>query len=77
MGADARATAALAPTRLQRAVGVIYRPQTERISHYVFADVTRQFDALVHLDTTTALEPLDRHARWRHEDVAPANPSGV
>ena len=77
MGEDARATAALAPTRLQRAVGVIYRPQTERISHYVFADVTRQFDALVHLDTTTALEPLDRDARWRHEDVAPANPSGV
>ena len=58
-GADAGATAALQPTRLQRAIGAIYRPETERVRHYVFADVTRQFDALVHLDTTTALEPLD------------------
>ena len=59
MGEHARATAALAPTRLQRAIGVTYRPQTERISHHVFADVTRQFDVLVHLDTTSALTPLD------------------
>lgn len=58
MGEDAPATAALAPTRLQRAIGAVYRPETERVRHYVFADVTRQFDALVHLDTTSALEPL-------------------
>lgn len=77
MGEEARATAALAPMRLQRAIGVVYRPQTERISHYVFADVTRQFDALVHLDTTTALEPLDRDRGWQLEDVARAQPSGV
>ena len=70
VGEDERATAALAATRLQRAIGVIYRRRSERISHYVFADVTRQFDALVHLDTTTALEPLDRDPGWGLEDVA-------
>jgi len=59
MGADARVDAALQAMKLQRAIGAIYRPQTERFSHYVFADVTRQFDALVHLDATSALEPLD------------------
>jgi len=67
-GEDERATAALQPTRLQRAIGVIYRPQTERVSHYVFADLTRQFDALIHLDTTTAVEPLDPDPGWRRED---------
>ena len=77
MGEDARATAALAPTRLQRAIGVTYRPQTERISHHVFADVTRQLDVLVHLDTTTALEPLDGYPGWQLEDVAPTYPSGI
>jgi erythromycin esterase-like protein len=59
LGAGGQAAAALQTTRLQRAIGVVYRPQTERVSHYVFADVTRQFDVLVHLDTTTALEPLE------------------
>ena len=59
IGADAQADAALQSTRLQRAIGVIYRSQTERVSHYVFADVTRQFDVLIHLDTTSALEPFE------------------
>ncbi len=72
MGEDSRAAAALAPTRLQRAIGAVYRPETERVRHYVFADVARQFDALIHLDTTTALEPLDQHADLparRREDL--------
>ncbi len=77
MGEDERATAALQPTRLQRAIGVIYRPPTERVSHYVFADVTRQFDVLIHLDTTTAVEPLDPDPGWQGEDVAQTYPSGV
>jgi len=59
MGEDAAATTALRSSRLQRAIGVIYRPESERVSHYVFADVTREFDVLIHLDTTSALEPLD------------------
>jgi len=46
--------------RLQRMIGVIYRPDSERYSHYLTARAGEQFDALVHVDETTALEPLDR-----------------
>jgi erythromycin esterase-like protein len=44
--------------RLERAIGVIYAPHTERTSHYFFARLARQFDAVIHFDTTTAVEPL-------------------
>lgn len=43
---------------LQRAIGVIYRPQTERQSHYFLARLADQFDAVIHVDHTTALQPL-------------------
>ena len=49
---------ALAEPRLQRAIGVVYRPQTERQSHYLHSRVARQFDALIHLDETRAVDPL-------------------
>ena len=49
---------------LQRAIGVIYRPQTERWSHYFEARLPRQFDVMIHLDRTEALVPLDRSAGW-------------
>jgi erythromycin esterase-like protein len=45
--------------RLQRAIGVIYRPETERLSHYFDARLRAQFDAVVHVDRTTAVAPLD------------------
>jgi erythromycin esterase-like protein len=51
--------AALSEPLLERAIGVIYRPDTERWSHYFRARIAEQFDAVVHLDTTTALRPLD------------------
>jgi hypothetical protein len=41
-----------APARLQRAIGVVYRPRTERASHYFQACLPRQFDAMIHIDTT-------------------------
>jgi erythromycin esterase-like protein len=44
--------------RLERAIGVVYRPQTERISHYFYARLPDQFDAVIHVDVTTAVEPL-------------------
>ncbi|KTC67938.1 erythromycin esterase [Legionella birminghamensis] len=44
--------------RLQRAIGVIYRPETERLSHYFFTQLPYQFDSLIHFDKTTALQPL-------------------
>lgn len=48
----------LSLSRLQRAVGVIYRPESERMSHYFFTHLPQQFDAIIHIDRTTAVEPL-------------------
>lgn len=50
--------------RLERAIGVIYRPRTERLSHYFYCRISDQFDAVLHLDETHALAPLDRTAEW-------------
>lgn len=55
---------ALDEPRLERAIGVIYRPQTERMSHYFSASLSRQFDAVLHYDVTRAVEPLERNAQW-------------
>jgi erythromycin esterase-like protein len=67
---------ALAGPRLQRAIGVIYRPETERASHYFEAQLPRQFDVVVHVDRTRAVEPLER---WgRHDtDLPETYPTGV
>ena len=54
----------LAEPRLERAIGVIYRPETERMSHYFHASLSTQFDAVYHFDRTRAVEPLERTARW-------------
>ena len=61
-----RATPAarLREPRLERAIGVIYRPQTERQSHWFAASAAQQFDALVHIDHTRAVEPLERTQAW-------------
>ena len=50
--------AGLAQARLQRAIGVIYRPETERASHYFHAELPRQFDEFVWFDRTEAVHPL-------------------
>ncbi|MGK9064468.1 erythromycin esterase family protein [Stutzerimonas chloritidismutans] len=49
---------ALAQPRLERAIGVIYRPATERQSHYFQAILAEQFDALLWLEQTTAVKPI-------------------
>ncbi len=54
----------LGEPRLERAIGVIYRPESERLSHYFYSILPEQFDALVHLDQTHALDPLERTAQW-------------
>jgi erythromycin esterase-like protein len=64
---ETEATKALSEPRLQRAIGVIYRPESERMSHYYHVDLPRQFDAIIHLDETTALQPLDRDEHWDAE----------
>jgi erythromycin esterase-like protein/predicted phosphoribosyltransferase len=54
-----RAADVLRSARLQRAIGVIYRPDTERESHYFRARAAEQFDAVIHIDETRATEPLE------------------
>lgn len=51
--------------RLQRAIGVIYRPETERYSHYFFTHLPYQFDCVIHFDETTAVQPLDMNSDER------------
>jgi len=61
---DPRLARAFEHPLLERAIGVIYRPDTERQSHYFHAQVARQFDALIHIDRTHAVEPLQADAPW-------------
>jgi erythromycin esterase-like protein len=63
--------------RLERAIGVIYRPETERQSHYFHARLPDQFDAIIHVDRTRALEPLERSALWDRGEPPETYPSGV
>lgn len=62
---------------LERAIGVIYRPDTERYSHYFYADAARQFDALIHVDRSSALRPLEKSALWKLQEPAETYPSGL
>jgi erythromycin esterase-like protein len=63
--------------RLQRAIGVIYRPETERQSHYFEARVARQFDAVLHYDVTRAVEPLEPGSLWDPREPPETYPTGV
>lgn len=67
----------LSAPRLERAIGVIYRPQTERVSHWFDAELLAQFDAVVHIDRTSALEPLERTALWDEGEPPETYPSGL
>jgi erythromycin esterase-like protein len=60
------------PERLERAIGVQYVKRTERWSHYFRALLPSQFDALMHFDTTHALQPLiaQPEVEWREEQKA-------
>ncbi|MGE3705625.1 MAG: erythromycin esterase family protein [Vicinamibacterales bacterium] len=74
---DADLAATLTRERLERAIGVLYVPETERQSHYFHASLTRQFDYVIHVDTTRAVEPLERTALWEAGEVAETYPSGL
>lgn len=74
---DTPAGAALHAPRLHRAIGVIYRPETERQSHYLQASASRQFDALVHLDHTRAVEPLERSVAWDRGEPPETYPTAL
>jgi hypothetical protein len=56
---------------LERAIGVIYAPRTERQSHYFYASLPKQFDVVAHIDQTTAVRPLEpAHPSWEQEHIA-------
>jgi len=67
----------LRAVRLERAIGVIYRPETERQSHYFDACLGDQFDAVIHCDRTRALEPLERTSRWDSGEPPETYPMGL
>ncbi len=50
--------------RIERAIGVIYRPETERLSHYFHARLPEQFDAIILIDETRAVAPLEQTSIW-------------
>jgi erythromycin esterase-like protein len=69
-------SAVLRGPRLERAIGVIYRPATERHSHYFIASLPDQFDLVIHYDETRAVEPLELWSRPT-ADVPDTFPTGV
>jgi erythromycin esterase-like protein len=71
------AAEALRHDRLERAIGVVYRPRTERRSHYFHCRLSDQFDAVIHLDETSAVIPLDRPEDWHLGEVPETYPTGV
>jgi erythromycin esterase-like protein len=64
-------------SRLERAIGVVYRPETERQSHYFRAWLRGQFDAVLHYDTTRAVEPLERTTLWDRREVPETYPTAL
>jgi len=60
---------------LERAIGVIYRPETERLSHYFDTRLPDQFDAIIHLDRTRALIPLEKTVPWERGELPETYPS--
>jgi erythromycin esterase-like protein len=75
--AAGRSAPILREPRLERAIGVIYRPQTERQSHWFAASLLEQFDALVHLDVTRAVEPLEPAPAWGLREPPETYPSAL
>jgi erythromycin esterase-like protein len=74
---DHQAVTGLQEARLERAIGVIYLPKSERISHYFYARLPEQFDAVIHIDDTRGVQPLDRSPHWQMTEPPETFPSGV
>ncbi len=67
----------LGVARLERAIGVIYRPETERQSHYFRARLPSQFDAVLHFDETRAVKPLETTEEWEVGELPETFPFAV
>ena len=70
-GANEFVSGILGEERLERAIGVIYLPHSERVSHYFRARLAEQFDAVIHLDETRALQPLEITSEWERGGEVP------
>lgn len=62
---------------LERAIGVIYAPATERQSHYFYAHLAQQFDMVLHFDQTQAVVPLEITAHWEPGEAPETYPAGI
>lgn len=74
---DSPARETLMERRLQRAIGVLYRPKTERQSHYLHSQLPQQFDAMLHFDHTTAVKPLEEVSRLSGGEAPETFPEGI
>lgn len=74
---DEHLAKALKKPRLERAIGVIYAPRTERFSHYFDTHLSEQFDAVIHFDESRAIEPLETTAGWHAGEVPETFPSAL
>lgn len=74
---DNEAIDLLMEPRLQRAIGVIYRPDTERYSHYFYSCLPEQFDFILHYDNTTAVKPLAENMEYHQGELDDTYPSGL
>jgi len=74
---DPELASALMAPRLERAIGVLYLPESERRSHYFRSRLPQQFDFVLHFDETRAVEPLERSALWEAGEVAETFPTGL
>jgi erythromycin esterase-like protein len=78
LGDNARLKEQLRRKTLERAIGVIYRPDTERWSHYFEARLADQFDAVIHVDETRAVQPVRAVADAPDQELVPETyPTGV
>lgn len=77
LAGDALVSKALTGARLERAIGVIYRPDTELASHYFLATLPCQFDAVVHVDRSRAVRPLDAPYDWEPSGEPETFPTGI
>jgi erythromycin esterase-like protein/predicted phosphoribosyltransferase len=77
VASDSAAAAVLDVVRLGRAIGVIYLPATERQSHYYHVRPGDQFDAMIHVENTQALEPLEVTSEWIAGETPETFPTGL
>ena len=77
LGGEGPGVGELGRERLQRAIGVVYRPETERQSHYFKARLANEFDAVIHIDRTRPVLPLEGIAGWDHGEAPEAYPAGL